>query len=193
MVSLVHVMPEFLFASVYLKPETCGRQREATCIRKTGHAALLLLVRTTMQWLRPGGVGTNLAGLAADDTKQVRSLLVRATLVGGVAGGALCLEELSASGRFAIVRTRHDYELLRRSVRAGRGQAAHAQGSAQQSFKDPTRPRARRGARPDGEATTSVSVSKRKGRRASVIGVSDHIGSLLGSRGDRASQRQTST
>ena len=49
----------------------------------------------------------HLARLAADHTEEVRTLLVRAALVGSVARRALGLEELGSGLGLSVVRTRH--------------------------------------------------------------------------------------
>lgn len=50
---------------------------------------------------------SNLARLAAEHAEKVGALLVGAALVAGVAGGALCLEDLGARLGLAVVGTRH--------------------------------------------------------------------------------------
>ncbi len=51
--------------------------------------------------------GAHLARLAADHAEEVRTLLVRAALVGSVARRALGLEELGSGLSLSVVRTRH--------------------------------------------------------------------------------------
>jgi hypothetical protein len=99
---------------------------------------------------------SNLARLAAEHAEKVGALLVGAALVAGVAGGALCLEDLGASLGLAVVGTRHSCLVF---CQAANSDVWSSAGGVSPRFGRQRRPQwaARRLQRGDGPQATSWS------------------------------------